>query len=301
MSIVTNIKSSFSYLAFRYTQPKVLFGALAVIAILSWIAVFASAKSDAAKIYFFDVGQGDAIFIELMDGRQILIDGGPDERVLEKLNKVMPFWDREIDIMIATHADADHLAGLVRALAHYGFGTIIWNGIAAETRVFKEWKEAADSEGAEVLVGRCCMRFTLSDNAFFEILWPNDSPPYEGGVLRPQSEGGGSQNNYSLVIRFVDGNESFLFTGDIERQVEYAIVQQNFNLQSDILKIPHHGSKTSSSELFLDAVRPKTAIISAGRNNSYGHPHPAILQRLKNYAIDVRRTDLEGDIIYASK
>ncbi len=288
------LKSSISYNFYRFTQKWTLLGVLGVAAMLAWLAVFASAKIDGAKIYFFDVGQGDAIFIELPDGRQILIDGGPDAKVLEGLGKVMPFWDREIDIMIATHADADHLAGLVPALAHYEFGTIIWNGIAAETKIFKEWQEAVDSEGAEVVVGRCCMRFTLSNQAFFEILYPLNLTR-NGGVTND------TQNNLSLVIRFAYGNASFLLTGDIERQVEREIVQQNFNLQSNVLKIPHHGSKTSSSELFLEAVRPQVAIISAGRNNSYGHPHPAILQRLKNYDIDIRRTDLEGDIIYETK
>ena len=264
-----------------------------VIAILTWLAVFASAKSDGAKMYFFDVGQGDAMLIELPDGRQILVDGGPNDKIVEKLNKVMPFWDREIDVMIATHADADHIGGLVPALAHYEFGTIIWNGIEAETKLFADWKEAADGEGAEILVGRCCMRFVLSGESFFEIIYPQKSPP-----LPKAGEG---QNNHSLVIRFVSGDESFLFTGDIERQVEYEIVQQNFNLKSDILKVAHHGSKTSSSELFLGRVNPKVAVIFVGRNNLYGHPHIAILQRLEKYGIEIRRTDKDGDIIYETK
>lgn len=286
-NFLRNLFSSFAYAAYKIVQGNTILVALFTVTLLSWIAVFASARSNELKVHFFDVGQGDAIFLELPDKRQILIDGGPNDKVLEKLNDVMPFWDRSIDIMVATHADADHLTGLVPVLAHYNVGAIIWNGLAAQTKTFQEFKEAMDSEGAEVLVGRCCMRFIVSDVAFFEVLYP-----FTGGSDPPLFR---RQNNYSLVIRFVYGKDSFLFTGDIERQVEYQIVQQKFNLKSDVLKIPHHGSKTSSSELFLAAVQPKVAVISVGGRNTYGHPHEAVLQRLEDYDIEVRRTD-EGDI-----
>ena len=137
---------------------------------------------------------------------------------------------------------------------------------------------------------------------FFEIIYPFDSleiAPDED-IAAGKASGKLAQNNYSLVIRFVHGDKSFLFTGDIEREVEYEMVRRNFNLRSDILKIPHHGSKTSSSELFLEEVRPEVAVISAGRNNLYGHPHAAILQRLADYGIAIRRTDTERDILILS-
>lgn len=295
---MNRFKSSLNYICHKLTQKWTLVGALFVAAALSSVAVFASAKTEELRVHFFDVGQGDAIFIELPDGRQILIDGGPDDRVLEKLNSLMPFWDRSIDIVVATHADADHITGLVPVIAHYEVGAVIWNGIEAETEIFKEWKEAVAIEEADVITGRCCMRFTLSEDTFFDILHPINMPgsdpqtslPYEGG-------GRGGQNNYSLVIRFVYGDDSLLFTGDIERQAEYDIVRQNFNLESDVLKVPHHGSKTSSSEIFLEAVRPGIAVISAGRNNPYGHPHEAILQRMSKYGIEIRRIDTEGDVL----
>lgn len=308
--VMERIKSSLNYIAYKLTQKWTLVGVLGIVAILSGIAVFASAQSNEARVHFFDVGQGDAIFIELPDSRQILIDGGPNDKVVERINKVMPFWDRSIDLIIATHADADHIAGLVPVLWHYDVGAVIWNGIEAETKIFKEWKEAVDSEGAEVLVGENGMRFTLSDPVFFEILYPINmsASPYQSaaadGAGQAERAGRGSgaqklksQNNYSLVIRFVYGNDSFLFTGDIERQVEYKIAEQGLNIDSDVLKIAHHGSKTSSAELFLEKVNPKVAIISSGRNNSYGHPHKAILQRLEKYGIEIRRTDSEGNIL----
>lgn len=301
INMITRLQSSFDHVFHAITKKWTLVFVLFVAGTLSWVAVYAVAKTGQLAVHFFDVGQGDAIFIELPDGRQILIDGGPNEKVVEKLNEVMPFWDREIDMMIATHADADHLAGLVPVLTHYDTKVIIWNGEDAATKIFQEWEEAVGIEGAEVLIGRCCMRFTLSDSAFFEILYPFDiltgSDPVK--MSGPGSATAG-QNNYSLVIRFVYGNDSFLFTGDIERQAEYKIVEQGLVISSDVLKIAHHGSKTSSSELFLEEVRPKIAVISVGRANPYGHPYEAILQRLEKHDIEVRRTDKEGDIVFTS-
>ena len=306
------IASSINYISYKLSRKKTVVGALITLALLSWVAVFANAKNSELEVRFFDVGQGDAIFIELPDGRQILIDGGPDSKVVEKLNSAMPFWDREIDIIIATHADADHITGLVPVLAHYDADLIIWNGIEANTEIFKEWKEAVAEEGAEVLIAEYGTRINFSEIAFFEILWPplrsSSSPPSSADRRTSEGRGAGqappeintSQNDFSIVIRFVYGEDSFLFTGDIERQSEYEVVQKNLNIESDILKIAHHGSKTSSSELFLEKVNPKIAIISVGKNNSYGHPYQAVLGRLEKYGIFIRRTDNEGDIIVSS-
>lgn len=288
------LKSSFDHILRKLLQKWTLLGMLGLVAILLWVAVYASAKTGQLEVHFFDVGQGDAIFIVLPDGRQILIDGGPNDKVVEKLNSVMPFWDRSIDVVIATHGELDHIGGLVSVLEHYEVETIIWNGIEADTKTFQKFREAMESEGSEVLIGKCCMRFTLSDIAFFEILHPTAST----GTVPVDARS--SQNDFSIVIRFVYGDDSFLFTGDIERRAEYEVVSQNLHLESDVLKIAHHGSKTSSSEVFLEGVNPQVAVISSGRSNPYGHPHEAILQRLEDYGIHIRRTDLEGDILVLS-
>ena len=211
--------------------------------------------------------------------------------VAEKLNSVMPYWDRSIDIVIATHGDSDHIKGLVSVLEHYDVDMIIWNGAKAETDIFEEFERAMNNEGASIVEGKCCMRFNLGENSFFEILYPLPQPEQDRVATKVK------QNDLSVVVRFVYGDTSILFTGDIERQVEYEIVSQGLNLKSDILKVAHHGSKTSSSQLFLEAVRPGAAVISAGRNNSYGHPHEVVLQNLEKYNIMVRRTDKEGDVL----
>lgn len=293
------LKSSLNYVASKVTQKWTLLGVLGVVAILSWVAVYASANTGELEVYFFDVGQGDAIFIEFQDGRQILIDGGPNDKVVEKLNQVMPFWDRSIDIVVATHNEADHISGLVSVLEHYDVETIIWNGVEANTKIFLEFEEAMAREKAKIVEGKCCMRFNLSDEAFFEVLYPFNMPGSDPSVAGSDPKKL-KQNELSLVIRLVYGDDSFLFTGDIERQSEYEILKAAFNVESDILKVAHHGSKTSSSELFLEKVNPRVAVISSGRSNPYGHPHDAILQRFEKYGIEIRRTDKEGDILILS-
>ncbi len=286
------LKSSFDYTFHQLTQKRTLLLVVLTVATLSWVAVFANAKTDELQVHFFDVGQGDAIFLEFPDGRQMLVDGGPDDKVLERLGAAMPFWDRSIDIIVSTHADLDHSAGLVSVLGHYEVDTIIWNGIEATTKVFQDLKEAMESEGAKVIVGGQGTKVRISDVAYFEILNPvRETAP---------AETRNGQNHYSLVLRLVYGNDTFLFTGDIEREDEYRMIESGARLASEVLKIPHHGSKTSSSELFLKKVHPAIAVISAGRSNPYGHPHGAILQRLEEYGIKVRRTDLDGDVLIVS-
>lgn len=282
------LKSFFEYIFQTCFQKWRIVGTLAIVGALSWIAVFANADSNELEVRFLDVGQGDAIFLEFPDGKQMLIDGGPDEKVLERLQQAMPFWDRSIDIVISTHADLDHSAGLVSVLSHYKVDTIIWNGIEAATKVFTDLKQAMENTGANVFVGGYGMRVKLSDVAYFEIL----NPVRKTAPAKTLN----GQNHYSLVLRLVYGDDTFLFTGDIEREDEYRMIESNTRLASEVLKVPHHGSKTSSSELFLEEVNPKVAVISVGRNNPYGHPHEAILQRFKKYGIKVRRTDEEGDV-----
>jgi len=250
----------------RYARKTVGVGLflLGALNLFLWSAVFeADARPDIA-VYFFDVGQGDSAFIESRDGTQILIDGGPTNEVLSSLARVMPFYDRSIDAIILTHPDADHITGLVPLLDHYDIGNIIWNGVTAETKIFQEWNKAVLSEGAEVLVGEYGTRIWMSEMSFFEILHPFrlSGPDLSSEALLRTSASFGEgvakedhkklkQNDLSIVFRLVYGNDTFLFTGDIERGVEHRIVSSGSNLDSDVLKIPHHGSKTSSSELFL--------------------------------------------------
>ncbi|PIU79087.1 MAG: MBL fold metallo-hydrolase [Candidatus Moranbacteria bacterium CG06_land_8_20_14_3_00_43_56] len=242
------------------------------------------------RIVFLDVGQGDSILIQ-KGSRQILIDGGPSGKVeLAKLGKYLPYFDREIEIVIATHPDKDHIAGLIEAARNYKIDKILATAAEKDTQVFKEWREVLDYNKIETLeVWRGTeIKF---DDANMKVLYP-------AGKVDPSV---GEANDKSVVARLDYGENSFLFTGDIESGAEKEILESRENVDIDFLKIAHHGSKYSSSEEFLDAASPEEAVISVGKNNSYGHPTEAVLEALKKRNVKVFRTDEKGDIIFECK
>jgi len=251
-----------------------------------WSIVFDLADNEFLKVYFFDVGQGDAIFIETPCGKQVLIDGGPDKTILEKLNETMPFYDRDIDLFILTHPDSDHITGLVSALEYYNVKHILTSGIEADSAVYKEWLKLIEEKNVSLILAQLGQKVILNENLFLEILWPEQS------LIDSFSK---SANNASVVGRLVYGNMEILLTGDIEKKVENYLINQNLNLEADIFKVPHHGSKTSSSFNFIEAIHPGLSIISVGKNNRYNHPSDEVLERLKN--TNIYRTDENGDIL----
>ncbi len=240
------------------------------------------------RVNFFDIGQGDAAFITTPQGWQILIDGGPDASVLAKLGEEMQPWDRSIDMVIATHPEADHIAGLIDVLKNYEVNYIVESGLRKETSLSRIWREAVEAEGAKIILADSPKRIVLEEETFIDLLWP---------LEELNGEISSKPNNSAIVAKLYYGDKSFLFTADIERWAEQNILANNINIDADILKTPHHGSKTSSSELFLRSVSPEAAIISVGRKNKYGHPHEAIIERFNKMNIPVLRTDKGGDII----
>ena len=263
-----------------------ILGILFFLNILAWIAVYDLSQPHFLEVNFFDVGQGDAIFIETPQRHQILIDGGPDSTILEKLTKEMPFWDRSIDLIILTHPDADHLSGLIEVLKRYKVEKILWTGIVKDTPAYQEWLKLIENEKAIIFIAQAGQRIKAG-RAYWDILWPMEN--LEGKELK-------NTNNTSIIAKLVFGVNSFLFTGDAYKSVEKKLIESGANLDSDILKVSHHGSKTSTSEEFIEKVSPKTAIISVGKDNKYGHPHQEVLETLAKYDINILRTDLQGDI-----
>ncbi|MFH1461309.1 MAG: ComEC/Rec2 family competence protein [Patescibacteria group bacterium] len=253
--------------------------------IFIWSAIFSQVPDSVLELHFFSVGQGDAIFIETPSHKQILIDGGPDKSILEKLNQVMPFWDREIDLMILTHPDADHVTGLIEVLKYFKINHILFSGLDKETAVYREWQEMIKQKGIPLSLAQTGQKIIFPDQVVLEIFWPDQR------IISNYFE---PTNNVSVVGQLIYGASEILLTGDIEKKVETYLLTQNFNLESDVLKIAHHGSKTSTSNNFLEAVNPQIAVISVGENNRYQHPSQEILERLKN--ILVYRTDQLGDI-----
>ena len=242
------------------------------------------------QVVFFDVGQGEAIFMETPEGHQILIDGGPSKKILTKLASEIPFWDRTLDLVILSHPEKDHLAGLNYVLRRYKVENILWNGVEKDTKTFEYWKENLEKEKqkekAREIIARRGQKIRAGNVQMF-ILYPFQN-------LRGKEYK--DSNDTSIVVKLVFGETSFLFTGDVTQKTENQLLAEKVGIDSDVLKVGHHGSKTSTSRKFLKEVSPEIAVISCGKNNPYDHPHQNVLKNLEEFAIKVLRTDQQGDI-----
>ncbi|HOX30165.1 MAG TPA: ComEC/Rec2 family competence protein [Candidatus Paceibacterota bacterium] len=259
---------------------------------LVWLAFFELSAQGLLRVEFFDVGQGDAALIKTPSGADILIDGGPGLAVLEGLGRSLPFWDRDIDLLILTHADHDHLAGLLEVLKQYKVKSVLWNGAIKDTAEFEEWARLIFEEKSDIYIARAGMRITFDREPghFIEVLYPEQD--LSGVAVK-------DANNGSVVVKLVYGESEFLFTGDIYGFIEDSLANGDTDLDADVLKVAHHGSKNSASELFLRKVDPDIAVISVGRN-SYGHPSEEILEMMEKHGIKIFRTDMAGDITFTT-
>lgn len=246
----------------------------------------ASQPDGRLHVAFLDVGQGDAIFIQTPSGRQILVDGGNYPSLLnDRLGRQMPFWDREIDLAVATHPDADHVAGLVGLFERYRVGRLLTDGSEmGDTAVYDAVLQAAQEAGTPIQQAQAGEIIRIDDGVRLEILHP--------GPERDDS----NRNENSVSIRLVYGDFSLLLTGDAEQAGEAAMLASGRPLSALLFKAGHHGSDSSSSRPFLEAVRPQIIIISVGADNNFGHPTPEMLQRAADVGAAVLRTDELGTI-----
>jgi competence protein ComEC len=258
---------------------------IAAAAVLFFSAVLASTEQE-LKVRFFNVGQGDAAFIRTPDGRNILIDGGPDASVLAGLGRVMPWWDRAIDLMILTHPHDDHAAGLAHVLERYDTRRILYPGTVSGSPIYADWLDKAKKEGAGIIVADKETEFRFGPDCALKTIHPHESL---AGREEP------NPNLSSIVAKLDCSGRTYLFTGDIEEKIEKDLVSRRADLRADVLKLPHHGSDTSSSGEFLKAVSPRTAVISVGKND-FGHPSLRVLNRLEDAGIKTERTDIRGDL-----
>lgn len=249
------------------------------------------AKPGHLTVAFLDVGQGDSIYIEAPNGFQVLIDGGAGGAVMSELGSVMPWFDHSIDIVMVTHPDQDHIGGLFDVIQYYQIGMVVDTGFPILDELDALWYDLVLERDVGHQPVRAGQRIVLDaeEQVFLDILHPIESVDIYDNV-----------NDGSVIARLQYGEQSFLFTGDASQLVEQDLLFAGSYLQSSVLKIGHHGSRTSSNELFLNAVSPGLAIIQAGADNRYGHPHTDVIERLQFLGIPYLCTCNAGRIVFTS-
>lgn len=238
------------------------------------------------QVHFIDVGQGDAIFIQAPGGENILIDGGEKDTANQVMNLLDAQGVEKLDFIIATHPHSDHIGGLVTILKNYPVKHFYMPAVVHTTDTFDQLLDAVQQQGIKISGAKCGVEIPLKG--------------VKAEFLAPNAEDYENLNDYSAVLKLTYGEQAFLFTGDAQELSENEMLANGQNLQASILKIGHHGSSSSSSAAFLQAVSPQIAVISCGLQNDYGHPHREVLQRLVEQDIQVLRTDLHGTITIKS-
>ncbi len=267
-----------------HLDTKLSLAGLSLAGALAWTAAL-STPDGLLHVAFLDVGQGDAIFVQTPGGAQLVIDGGPSSSTMAaEVGRRMPFWDREIELVVMTHPDEDHFAGLLPLLERYRVGRVLEPGVREDTTSYGQWETLIEAGHVPAVVVRAGTRIALDDGVWAEVLNPPDP--------LPSSEA--SDNTNSVVLRLGYGQVTFLLTGDLEAEGEARLLRQGLDLRSTVLKVSHHGSKTGTTGAFLAAVQPAVAVISVGADNRFGHPAPEVLERLSG--VPVYRTDQHGTV-----
>jgi len=234
-----------------------------------------------------DVGQGDALFVESPTGTQILIDGGPPKKILNQLLQVMSPFDRTIDAILITNPDQDHIAGFLDVLKTYKVGKVFESGTLTDSKIYQNLKEELKINNVQSILAKRGMKLDLGGGVIINILFPD------------RNVASWTTNDGSIIARLSYGDISIMLTGDSTIKTEKIVLAENSikQLQSSVLKVGHHGSRTSSSDDFVKIISPKYAFISNGKNNKYGHPHQDTLDTLLSFGTKILRTDLLGAII----
>lgn len=277
---------------------KYLILPLFLLASLSFVYASQAWPDHKLTIKFYDVGQGDSIFIQTYQGNQILIDGGPSKKILELVGKDMPFFDNQIELVVLSHPHADHVTGLIEVLKKYKVKKILMPEVEFNSEPFEIFNKIIEQKGIKKIYAYTGQRIFLDNATVLDIYFPrpgkliadNKSDNWEGNKINP--------NNSSIVAKLSFGKTKVLFTGDAGFDIENWALPK-FNLDADVLKVGHQGSKFSTSSEFLAEVTPTFSVIEVGKN-SYGHPSPETLERLKKSNTQIYRTDIESTIEFIS-
>ncbi len=274
----------------RKRLSNYLIALLVLLAVFIYSQIYYSyALEDKVRVYFLDVGQGDSILVDFGDNKQALIDGGPSKAVLAQVGKHMPVSDTQIEYMILTHPDSDHITGLNYILEDYQVGKIYYTGVSHTTNRYKEFRDKIKNEKVEIANYGDIIR--PNKKAKIEIIYPLTS-------LNNQTE---SNLNDSSIVMILDiGKVEILLTGDGEERVWQELEEKNLLEEVEVLKVSHHGASNGTTKELLDITKSETAIISAGRDNRYGHPKQDVLDLLREYNIEILRTDEMGTVELSS-
>lgn len=248
-------------------------------------------------VNFYDVGQGDAIFIQTYLGNQILVDGGPSDVVLGHLGKDMPFFDRTIDMLVLTHAHNDHVAGLVDVLKRYRVKHVLLPDVPFHSGVYDEFLKLIDDKQIDKVFVLSGQRIYFDNSTVFDVYYP--SGKVLGVTSNPNYQlESDDLNDTSIVGKLSFGKNKILLPGDVGYNIERQLLPQ-FDLDADLLKVGHHGSRYSTSKEFLDEVTPEYAVIQVGKNN-YGHPTQEVLNNLTQAQSQIFRTDQDKTVKFIS-
>lgn len=260
------------------------------IAVLVIIYLNVSYRKPELTFAMLNVGQGDALYIESPTGTQILVDGGPPKKILSRLSRVMPLFDRSIDALIITNPDADHIGGFLDVLKTYKVGQVFEAGTFNDSATYKNLKNKINEKNIPVSLAKKGMRIDLGGGATIDVLFPD----------RDVSDW--TTNDGSVVAELVYGETKVMLTGDATTETEKIVLENNSleSLDVDVLKVAHHGSRTSTGEGFVKALSPEYAIISSDGGKKYGHPHKETIDKLNAFGSKIFRTDLLGTIIMKS-
>ncbi len=243
------------------------------------------------KVAFLDVGQGDSILIQAPNGQVMLIDGGRSANLAQSviIPKLREWGAQQVDVLIPTHPDQDHIAGLAGVLENYPVKLAALTGQVHSTQIYERLLKDIRDKNVEALKVRTGTTIPFDPSVKVEVLGPDEAAV--------QSD---DTNNASIVIKLTYGTTSFLLTGDAEMPENKIILDHGFDVRSNVLKLGHHGSRTSTNESWLSKVQPQLGIISAGKDNSFGHPHPEVIAALEKLNIPYIRTDEHGTITVTS-
>jgi competence protein ComEC len=266
------------------------------VSVVLWLVIYREDRKGELTFAVLNVGQGDALFLESPSGKQIIIDGGPDRNLLSELPKVLPWYDKHIDMIVVTNPDLDHYSGFLSLLnknSKYKVDYVLEPGTLSKTETYAILEKEIEDKNIKKILARRGQVIDIGGRAFLEILFPDRDVTNL------------SSNDGSIVMKLVYGNTSIMLQGDSTSRIEEYLVSLNNeseieNLSSNILKVGHHGSRTSSSETYVESVDPEYAVISSGVNNKFGHPHKEVLETLEKNKVKILDTCEMGTIIFKS-